>query len=128
MMDMMASMMAQPGVIDSIVASNPMLQQMMAANPSLRNMLSNPEFVRSMLNPQMMQAAMRMQQVGGGACTRAWRGTRPQHVPPPLNPHSPAVRATHRRRGAPRPHRPSPTSPIACGLAPNVEHPSCTRR
>jgi len=87
MMDMMATMMSQPGVLDSIVASNPMLQQMVGANPMLRQMLSNPEVVRSMLNPQMMQNAMRMQQVGcvtvgGGGdcdctlvCTLVWIST-----------------------------------------------------
>ena len=71
MMDMMASMMNAPGVLDSIVASNPMLQQMMNTNPMLRSMLSNPEFVRSMLNPQMMSAAMRMQQARCLALGRA---------------------------------------------------------
>jgi hypothetical protein len=90
MMDMMASMMSAPGVLDSIVASNPMLQQMMDSNPMLRPMLSNPDFVRSMLNPQMMSAAMRMQQARaragsrclGRGCARA--GLRALPPSPPL--------------------------------------------
>ena len=73
--DMMVSLMSSPGVLDNIVASNPMLQQMITAMPGLRDMLSNPDVVRSMLNPQMVANAMRMQSVSakmGSKCLCGW--------------------------------------------------------
>ena len=59
MMAGMAQMMAQPGFIEMIEATNPGLRAMLDAQPGSREMLRNPELMRAM--PQMMQM------FGGGA-------------------------------------------------------------
>lgn len=67
MQTMMQQVMSSPGVMEMMINSNPQLSAMIRSNPMMGEMMRNPEFMRSMLNPQVMQAAMRLQQnMGAG--------------------------------------------------------------
>lgn len=48
-----------------MINGNPMLQNMVNQNPMVREMLNNPQMMQSMMNPQMIQAALQMQQQMG---------------------------------------------------------------
>jgi len=59
--NMMQQMAQNPDMLNQMLQNNPMLQNMAQQNPQIQTMLQNPEMLQQMFNPQMIQAAMNMQ-------------------------------------------------------------------
>merc|ERR1719248_196878 len=58
----MEQILAQPGVFQSIVNSNPQARAMMEANPEMARLMENPEALRQLTNPDNMRAMMQIQE------------------------------------------------------------------
>ncbi len=75
-----ASMMRNPQLLDSLVASNPALASMMT--PEMRQLMQSEQFVSMMSNPLFMQSMMGMGGMGGGAAMPGLGGFGMPAVPP----------------------------------------------
>lgn len=63
MSQMMSQMLANPQMLDQIIASNPQLGQLLT--PEMRAQMATPQFRNLLSNPQMLQQMMQMQGMGG---------------------------------------------------------------
>lgn len=58
----MEQILAQPGVFQSIMNSNPQARALMEANPEMARLMENPETLRQLTNPDNMRAMMQIQE------------------------------------------------------------------
>lgn len=77
MQQMMQSILADPQMLQSIIARDPHIQARLQSNPEMARILQNPELMRTFLNPEVLQGMRQIQNAlagmnapGGGTGTQ----------------------------------------------------------
>lgn len=110
----MSSMLQNPQVLESMIATNPMLQAM---GPEARQMLHSPEFQRMISNPDMLRQVAQMGSMGMGSSPGVASGAGGMFIPWGSTP----ARATTTGTSPPRPS--VAFNPFALGNSTGAPHP-----